>query len=189
MTKEKKEFKISVTGDLGSGKSTVCEILAKTMNAERVTLGTITRKVAADMNMDTIEFNKFIEGKPEYDEKFDDYQRQYEGKSGNYIIDSRLGFHFVPSTYSFYLKVDLVESARRIMNANRSTESYSSIEEGVRKIQERRESERARFKDFYGVDILDMSNYDCVIDTTNLTPQQVADLMIEKYLQKNSEDK
>ena len=106
MTKEI-EFRISVTGDLGSGKSTVCEILAKKMNAERVTLGAINRKMAMEMNMDAVEFNKFIVGKPEYDKIFDDYQRAYENKPGSYIIDSRLGFHFVPSTYSFYLKTDI----------------------------------------------------------------------------------
>lgn len=182
MTKEI-EFRISVTGDLGSGKSTVCEILSQRMNAERVTLGAINRKMAQEMNMDAVEFNKFIVGKPEYDKIFDDYQRAYENKPGSYIIDSRLGFHFVPSTFSFYLKTELKESARRIMNAGRSSEVYNSIEEAVTKIKERREAEQIRFKQCYGVDILDMSNYDCVIDTTALSPEEVAEEMINKYLQ------
>lgn len=187
MTKEM-EFRISVTGDLGSGKSTVCSILEKRMKAERVTLGNINRKMAAEMNMDAVEFNKFIVGKPEFDKIFDDYQRAYEDKPGNCIIDSRLGFHFVPSTFSFYLKTELQESAKRIMNAGRSSEVYNSLEEAVRKINERREAERIRFKECYGVDILDMSNYDCVIDTTNATPEEVAEIMIEKYIQYKKEN-
>ena len=188
MTKEM-EFRISVTGDLGSGKSTVCKILAEKMKAEIVSIGTINRKMAMEMNMDAVEFNKFIVGKPEYDKIFDDYQKAYENKEGNFIVDSRLGFHFVPSTYSFYLKVDINEAARRIMSACRSSECYSSIEEAVTKINERRQAEKIRYMQCYGVDILDMSNYDCVIDTTSMTPAEVADLMIKKYLEYKTEAK
>ena len=57
----------------------------------------------------------------------------------------------------------------------------AAINEAMRKIEERRTSERLRFKDFYKVDILDMSNYDCVIDTTSLTVDEVAEKMIEAY--------
>jgi cytidylate kinase len=39
------------------------------------------------------------------------------------------------------------------------------------------------------VDILNMDNYDCVIDTTNLTPDQVAEEMIKKYLEYKTEAK
>ncbi len=188
MTKEM-EFRISVTGDLGSGKSTVCKMLAEKMNAEIVSIGTINRKMAMEMNMDAVEFNKFIVGKPEFDKIFDDYQKAYEEKSGSFIVDSRLGFHFVPSTFSFYLKVEIEEAARRIMSAQRSSESYSSLDEAVRKINERRQAERVRYTQCYGVDILDMKNYDCVIDTTHATPQEVADLMIKKYLEYKTEAK
>ena len=188
MTKEM-EFRISVTGDLGSGKSTVCKILAEKMKAEIVSIGTINRKMAMEMNMDAVEFNKFIVGKPEFDKIFDDYQKAYETKDGSYIVDSRLGFHFVPSTYSFYLKTEIEESARRIMSAQRCSECYSSIEEAITKINERRQAEKIRYSQCYGVDILDMSNYDCVIDTTHLTPEQVADEMIKKYLQYKTEVK
>ena len=183
------EFRISVTGDLGSGKSTVCKILSEKMNAEIVSIGVINRKMAMEMNMDAVEFNKFIVGKPEYDKIFDDYQKAYENKPGSFIVDSRLGFHFVPSTYSFYLKTEIKESAKRIMSANRCSETYASIEEAVQKINERRQAEKVRYMQCYGVDILDMNNYDCVIDTTNLTPQQVADEMIKKYLQHTTEAK
>jgi chloramphenicol 3-O-phosphotransferase len=34
-----------------------------------------------------------------------------------------------------------------------------------------------------------MDNYDCVIDTTNLTPDQVAEEMIKKYLEYKMEAK
>lgn len=181
---DEKIYRISLTGDLGSGKSTVGEIIAERLKIEKFTLGTIQRKVAEELNMTTTELNRYMEDKPEMEDVFDNRQREFEQKDGSFIIDSRLGFHFVPSTFSYYLSVDITESARRIMNANRSSEPYSSIEEAVAKITERRESERLRFKKFYGVDILDMSNYDCIIDTTNRTPDEVADEIIKSYRSK-----
>ena len=131
--------------------------------------------------MDTCQFNKFIEGKPEFDKVFDDYQSAYENKEGGFIMDSRLGFFFVPSTFSFYLSADPRVAAERIVAAQRSNERYKDVEDAIRRINERRTSERLRFKDFYGVDILDMSNYDCVIDTTNLTVDEVAEKMVEAF--------
>ena len=181
---DKKIYKISLTGDLGSGKSTVGEIIAERLNIEKFTLGAIQRKVAEEHNMTTTELNIYMEDKPEMEDVFDNWQRALENREDSFIIDSRLGFYFVPSTFSYYLSVDITESARRIMSANRSSEPYSSLEEAISKITDRRESERRRFKKFYGVDILDMSNYDCIIDTTNRTPEEVADEIIKSYRQK-----
>jgi len=177
----KKAFRISITGDLGSGKSTVADKLADRFGVEHITLGTIQRAKAAEFGMDTCQFNKFIEGKPEFDKVFDDYQSAYENKEGGFIMDSRLGFFFVPSTFSFYLSADPRVAAERIVAAQRSNERYKDVEDAIRRINERRTSERLRFKDFYGVDILDMSNYDCVIDTTNLTVDEVAEKMVEAF--------
>jgi cytidylate kinase len=36
------------------------------------------------------------------------------------------------------------------------------------------EGDRRRYLDIYGVDLLDMANYDLVIDATILAPQEVA---------------
>ena len=177
----KKAFRISITGDLGSGKSTVADKLAERFGVDHITLGTIQRAKAAEFGMDTCQFNKFIEGKPEFDKVFDDYQSAYENKEGGFIMDSRLGFFFVPSTFSFYLSADPRVAAERIVAAQRSNERYKDVEDAIRRINERRTSERLRFKDFYGVDILDMSNYDCVIDTTNLTVDEVAEKMVEAF--------
>ena len=45
----------------------------------------------------------------------------------------------------------------------------------------RYELENKRYFELYGVHKEDMSNYDLVIDTTELMPEQVADMIIEGY--------
>ena len=158
-------FKISLTGDLGSGKSTVCAILKERFNAEVISIGKLQRKMAEELKMNTCEFNVYQKAHPEFDRILDKKSSEYEGVDGNFIFDSRLAWHFVPSAFSVYLKCGYKESARRIFQANRDDEHFDSVEEAEESIRKRRETERERYKDFYGVDILDMNNYDAVIDT------------------------
>lgn len=179
MTKEC--YRISLTGDLGSGKSTVGKILADKLGIEKFTIGTAQRELAEKMGMTPVELNRYMEDKPEMDLVFDDWQKSFENREGSFIIDSRLGFFFVPSTFGCYLKIGVEESARRIINAERKEEQYDSFDDAVMKITERRASERARFIKFYGVDILDEKNYDFIIDTTNLSPNEVAEKIIAAY--------
>lgn len=174
------KFRISLTGDLGSGKSTVMGILSSRHQVERVSAGSIQREMAKSKGMTIEEFNRFMETDPSFDKKLDDYLHSYEQKQGNYIFDSRLAWHFVPSTLSFYLAVKPEVAAERIYKAGREDEEYSSAEEALEKLTARRQSEVLRYKSYYGLDILDMDNYDCVIDTTNRTPEEVARLIEEE---------
>ena len=174
-------FKISLTGDLGSGKSTVCGLIEEKIQVERVSVGKIMRNRAKELGMTLAEFSAYMETHPEEDNKLDEALAEYEKKDGNYIFDSRLAWHFVPSAFSFYLAVSLEESARRIFNANRDDESFSSVEETKAKIVERRLSEQKRYKEFYGLDLLDMKNYDAVVTTDGKTPEQVVEEIFKIY--------
>lgn len=169
-----KDYKISLAGDLGSGKSTVGAILAEKYALQKVSIGQIQRKMAADMQMTTVEFNRYMEQHPEFDDILDGKLREYENISGRFIFDSRMAWHFVPSSFAVYMTVEVKTAAERIMNADRAEERYSSIEEGVKNITERRKSEKLRYKTMYGVDITDMTNYNLVVSTDGKTPDEVA---------------
>ena len=45
----------------------------------------------------------------------------------------------------------------------------------------RNEEDVERFKTLYGIDIMDMSQFDLVVDTTPNTPQKFIDLIVEKF--------
>lgn len=174
-------FKISLTGDLGSGKSTVCKLIQERKKAKIVSVGVIMRERAKSLGMDLEQFSSYMENHPEEDEHLDNALREYENKDGDFIFDSRMAWHFVPSAFSFYLSCSPDESARRIFNAKRLDESFDSAEETKKKVCLRRESEQIRYKNFYGVDILDLSNYDAVINTDNKTPEQVVEEIFKIY--------
>lgn len=181
-------FKISLAGDLGSGKSTVGAILKDKFSAEIVSIGKIQRAMAAELNMDTCEFNKYQETHPEFDKILDGKLADYEELEGNFIFDSRMAWHFVPSAFSVYLACDGKEAARRVIEANRQDETYDNVDEAYSRLLLRRQREQKRYYDFYNVDITDMSNYKLVVDTTGKTPMEVADEVVngwKKYIENN----
>lgn len=183
---EDMHFKISLAGDLGSGKSTVAKILKEKMNADIVSAGNIYRQIASELNLTVEQFNINNEKDKKYDTLVDDMLKSYDDKAGNYIFDSRLAFHFVPSAVSFYLKTDREVAAHRVFDANRQDEHFSSVEETEKSLDSRRASERRRYLDYYGVDIMDMDNYDFVIDTNEISPEDVAEKIYNCWLHKSS---
>ena len=168
-------FKISLAGDLGSGKSTVGKILSRKLGAEVYSTGTIQRQIATEMGMTTLQLNQYMETHPEIDGKIDDGLRALEHSEKNLIIDSRMAWHFVPSSFSVYMAADPFVSAERILKAGRESEPFSTVEEAVASISDRRKSEMFRYSRLYGVNIKDLENYDYVIDTSYIPPETVSE--------------
>ncbi len=181
-------FRISLAGDLGSGKSTVGQILKDRFNADVVSVGKIQREMAEKLGMNTTEFNVYQEEHPELDKELDDNLASYESKEGSFIFDSRMAWYFVPSAFSVYLKCSADEAAKRVALAKRADEPYKDQEDAFKKLQERRESEIQRYKKFYGVDIMNMTNYALVVDTTGKTPESVAEEIVYAWAQTIKKD-
>ena len=173
--------KISLAGDLGSGKSTVARILIDELGAEYYSTGSIVRSIAEKMNMSVVELNVYMETHPEIDTMIDDGIRALSDDDRMLIIDSRMAWHFTRGTFKVYLTVELETSAARIMNANRKGEHSATLEETARSTRERRLSEQKRYMDQYGVDIADLGNYDLVIDTTTATPEEIAGVILRAF--------
>ncbi len=169
-----KDYKISLAGEIGSGKSTVGQILSEKYNLETVSIGYILRAMAKEYGMNVNEFNAYMEAHPEIDGVLDGKLKSYEQSNGKFLFDSRMAWHFVPSSFSVYIKVSVETAAVRIMKAGRSSEQYNSLDEAVKRIKARQQSERLRYKTLYGVDVSNLDNYDFVVDGENKSPEQIA---------------
>jgi len=172
---------ISITGDLGSGKTTVSRLLCEQLNYDYVYTGKIQREIANRYRMTTLELNQYAETHPEIDEEIDATFKSLND-SGNLIVDSRLAWFFLPKSFKIFLKTDLIVSANRISgDLLRENEKYSSKEEAANNIIARKESENKRYLELYGANCSDLSNFDLVIDTSFITPEKVADRIITGY--------
>ena len=173
--------KISLAGDLGGGKSTVANILIDKLGAEYYSTGAIVRSIAESRGMTVGELNKYMETHPEIDHEIDAGIAALSDDERFLIIDSRMAWHFTKGTFKVYLSCDIETSALRIMYANRKGEHNSTLEETIDCTRQRRESEKKRYTEQYGVNIKDLSNYSLIVDTTVATPDQIADRIIESF--------
>jgi len=168
-------------------------LLTKKLDYNYLSTGAIQRQIAEEMGMTTLELNILTESRKDIDDKIDGYTRALNDNEENYVVDSRLAWHFIPSSYKVFLLCEEAIAAERISkDKNRkSDEENRNVQHLLKKIKERRKSEKERFKRIYNIDFEDLSNYDQVIDSAYFFPDQIVALILEGidlYYLKNEKD-
>lgn len=174
---------ITITGNLGSGKSTICRLLNEKYGYEVYSTGKIQRELAKQMNMTTLELNQLMCSDKKYDTMIDDETARIsrENRNKDIIFDSRLAWHFVEHSFKVFVSVSLDVAAERVMKDQRgNVESYSSLEEAKSLLARRAATERARYKDIYNLNYMDFDNYNLVIDSTYTTPELIAGIILHE---------
>lgn len=171
---------ITISGALGSGKSTIMKMLAKHLGYETYSTGNAQRQIAQKYGVTTLELNHIADKNPDIDKEIDGVFATLTQTGKKYVIDSRLAFKFIPSSFKVKLNVDVNEAAKRVLNdSSRTSEVQCETPEQMANIlRERRASEVARFIATYGVNIDDESYFDLVIDTTNKTPDDICNIIL-----------
>ena len=87
--------------------------------------------------------------------------------------------------FKIFLDVDFRVGAERIYedvksNTERNEPRYKTLEEAEKAIKRRMESDIRRYKKYYNVDIYDKTKFDIVINTTKMTPEDVAEKIIRE---------
>lgn len=176
---------ITITGNLGSGKSTVCKELAK-VGYQIISTGTIFREIAKERGLSVKELNEEVDkeiaaGRHDIDDMIDNRSKRLGEELDNAVFDSRMAWNFVGTSFKVFLTVDINEAAKRVFNDNRDTETYSSVEECKKALLERQLLEQGRFEKLYNIDYYNMNNYNLVLETTNAAPEVIANIILEQY--------
>ena len=154
----KRKDVISITGDLASGQSTVSKMLAEDLGFFLYRNGTYFRELAIKSGMSVTEF-------------------------GFYVKDNMVHQAGVPESFKVYLKVDVDVAAKRAFADphRKRSEDLPTLEEQKADMIKRTKSDLQRYLDLYKVRRDDMNNYDLVIDTTNLRPEEVLEIIKQEY--------
>ncbi len=175
---------ITISGVPGSGKSTVAGIVSKKLGLKHVSIGDLMRELAARRGVTLLEISKLAEKDRSIDEELDNSQRKLAGND-KLVVDSRLGFHFIPNSFKVFLDVSPEEAGRRIFSAARKLEKENTtLKDTIKNTKKRKESERLRYKKFYKLNPFDKSHYNLVIDTTAMIPNEVAERIIAELKKK-----
>jgi cytidylate kinase len=174
--------KLSITGDIGSGKTAVSRLLQQATGYPRYSTGDLQRRIAARYGMTTLELNRYSETHPAIDEEIDGESIRLGATDESFIIDSRIAWHFIPHSFKVYLTVDpRVAAERLVADRGRTGESYDDVATARDEILKRRESEVERFRRTYGIHLADLDNYDLVIDTSQAPPREVAEAVLNGF--------
>ncbi len=166
-----------------SGKWTVSKLLAKELWYEIVSIWDMKRKLAADMWINIIEFNKMWddpEKSAEFDLKYEEYQKNLK-LTDDIILDSRLGFYAQPKAFKILLDVDEEVSWERIFKAERDTDKHATKKHAIDEVKERNSSDEKRYQKLYNVDLWNPNNYNLVIDTSERTPEEVLQIILDEF--------
>lgn len=174
---------ISITGDLGSGKSTVAKIICEKTGFQYFSTGTIQRKIAQERGIDTLQLNQLCGSDKSVDDLIDGKLRQMnDDGTCDIVLDSRLAWFFVSKSFKVYVTVKPEVAAKRVSNdSKRFSEPTGDEMKVLENLLERQRVENERFKRFYNADCANRDNFDMVIDSSYLTPEEVADKILEGF--------
>lgn len=170
---------LTVSGLIGSGKTSVCRELSRLTGWRVVSAGTILRRMAEERGLSVIQLNEIAKTDASIDKLIDDHLIALKDSTEGLIVDSRLAWHFIPTGYKIHLVVDTAIAANRVFSAQRSDESYATPADAYAANAQRQTIENERFAQYYGVDCEDWRNYDVVLDSSTLMPDALAVKMHE----------
>ena len=171
---------ITISGRPGSGKSVVASGVAERLGIPHVSAGDFMREMAAERGVSILELSRSAEGTDDIDREIDARTVRLAEERDDFVMDARLGWHFIPDSLKVFLDVSLDEAARRVYEAGRGSETENVDLSATRDaIELRTESERVRYYDYYGLDYTKPEQYDLVIDTSNLSVDEVVSRVVE----------
>lgn len=160
---------ITIGGLPGSGTTTVAKLLAKKLNISHMDAGDLWDLMAKEKGTDVLGLNLLAEKDSNIDHELDEKLVETARKSTNAIMESRLIGYFchnkdIPA-FKIWLSADTEIRINRLKKAERSSE----------KVVVREKSEKKRYLELYNIDIDQLSVYDLVVNTNELTPEKIVE--------------
>lgn len=167
---------IAVSGLAGSGKNTFGKALAEKLGY-RVVCPTF-KDLAEKEGISLMEFQEKAAKDPEIDKKFDE-ELKSQAKGGDCVVTTWLGPWMVDAD----VKV-LVFAPGKVRAERLAARDGKSVEEAAEHIQKRDAQNRERYKNVYGIDIHDTSNFDIALSSASYKPEQMVDIAMHAIEQK-----
>jgi cytidylate kinase len=163
---------VTVSGEIGAGKSTVAKTLARALGLRYISTGEIFREEASRRGLSLVRLGQLAEQDQTIDRDLDRMQVE-AARGGGVLIESRLSGWLIDGDLRVWLRAALSVRAARV-----AARDGLSPEEALRELRTREESERRRYREIYQIDLTDLSRYHVIIDTGAWGPDEIVDALL-----------
>jgi cytidylate kinase len=175
-----KDLVITVSGHHGSGRSTNAKHLAEKLGLRYISSGILFRERANELAISLEEMNIRAGEEPSFDNWLDE-RTKIESRKRGVVIDANLSAWmaenpdiriFVTCPFDIRIKRIAEREGRNIVDVEKETRI-------------REDSERKRYLEYYGIDILDLSVYDIILNTSMFTIEgnsRILKFIVDEYI-------
>jgi cytidylate kinase len=170
----KKNLKIAVSGRSGCGNTTISKMTADILGLRFINF--TFRSLAQERGMDLVKVLELAESDDSWDREVDTRQLSLAREEGGCVLGSRLAIWMLKEAdLKVYLKAEPLVRARRIVKRE-----GGNLEDVAAFTAQRDKHDRERYLNIYNLDTDDYSFADLVIDTDNITPQEITDRIVNR---------
>jgi|SaaInlStandDraft_4_1057021.scaffolds.fasta_scaffold101023_2 CMP/dCMP kinase len=178
---------ITISGKQGAGKTTIAKKLAKKLNYEFISIGDLQGEIALEKGITITELMTLEKTETNIHQEIDAKVKKLGEIKDNFVVEGWISYHFIPHSFKIFLTVDEKVGCERIFNDYRPDEpKKETIEQTLENQRLRLRETQEGFKKAHGINFLDKSQYDYVLDTTNLTSDKVTEKIVETLSSKKS---
>lgn len=160
---------LTVSGEVGAGKSTVARALAQTLGLRYLSSGEIFRREARRRSLTLGELGRLAEDDPSIDRMIDQTQVA-EARAGGIVVESRLSGWLIDGDVRVWLRAAPDVRARRV-----AARDGMAVEAARADIEAREACERRRYASLYRIDLGDLTRYHIVLDTAVWRPDDITE--------------
>jgi len=169
----RKDVKIAVSGKSGCGNTTVSKIVADRLGLRFVNF--TFRSLAQETGISLRDVLDMASKDESWDREVDKRQLELARSEGGCVLGSRLAIWILEEAdLKVYLRANARTRAARILKRE-----GESIESAAAFTAERDRQDHARYLRIYSIDNNDYAFADIVIDTDDLEPEKIAEIIIE----------
>jgi cytidylate kinase len=162
---------VTVSGEIGAGKSTVARLLARSLGLRYLSAGEVFREEARRRGVSLEALGALAEQDPAIDRALDEMQVA-AARAGDVLVDSRLSGWLIDGDLRIWLRAPLAVRAERV-----AARDGVDPETALRDVRTREESERRRYREIYHIDLSDLARYHVIVDTGLWRAEHIADAL------------
>jgi len=180
-------MRIAVSGPPGSGKTTVSALVASMLGYELVLVGQVFRQMAEERGIGLEMFGALAEEDETIDRELDRRTVAIAESKDDVVLEGRLTAVLLKKRDidSIAVYVDAPEEVRASRIAKREGKDPAAV---LVEMRNRERSERKRYKAYYGIDASDCKSYDLWLDSRDMTPEELADIIVKEARRRHDEN-